>query len=137
MSTAVVKAKIDVPLAYDQRADAGVVAVLRRLLDVIGENIEGTISGEDPEHLHQLRIAVRRSRTVQRQLHNVFPPAELPGFRAEFRWLQQATGPARDLDVYLEDLDSLREHAARGACAATWTRWSRCSPTAGWWRAPT
>ena len=109
MSTAVVKAKVDVPLAYDQRADAGAVAVLRRLLDVIGENLEGAISGEDSEHLHQLRIAVRRSRTVQRQFKDVFPPAELPGFRAEFRWLQQATGPARDLDVYLEDLDSLRE----------------------------
>jgi len=108
MSTSVVKAKVDVPLAYDQRADAGAVAVLRRLLGVIGENMEGTISGEDPEHLHQLRIAVRRSRTVQRQFKNVFPPAELPGFRAEFRWLQQATGPARDLDVYLEDLESLR-----------------------------
>ena len=52
---------------------------------------------------------MRRSRTVQRQFHKAFPPAELPGFRAEFRWLQQATGPARDLDVYLEDLDSLRE----------------------------
>ncbi|MFL5859795.1 MAG: CHAD domain-containing protein [Solirubrobacteraceae bacterium] len=108
MSTAV-KAKIDVPLAYDQRADAGAVAVLRRLLRVIGDNIEGSISGEDPEHLHQLRIAVRRTRTVQRQLARVFPPEELPGYRAEFRWLQQATGDARDLDVYLEDLDSLRE----------------------------
>jgi CHAD domain-containing protein len=104
----VVKAKVDVPLAYDQRADAAATAVLRRLLDVIGENTDGSISGEDPEHLHQLRIAVRRSRTVQRQLHRVFPPDELPGFRAEFRWLQQATGPARDLDVYLEALDDLR-----------------------------
>jgi CHAD domain-containing protein len=108
MSTSVVKAKVDVALAYDQRADAGAVAVMRRLLDVIGENMEGTISGEDSEHLHQLRIAVRRTRTVQRQLAAVFPPAELPGFRAEFRWLQQATGPARDLDVYVEDLDELR-----------------------------
>ena len=52
---------------------------------------------------------MRRTRTVQRQLAGVFPPTELPGFRAEFRWLQQATGPARDLDVYLEELDSLRE----------------------------
>jgi CHAD domain-containing protein len=108
MSTSVVKAKVDVPLAYDQRADAAAVAVLRSLLEVIGENFEGAISGEDPEHLHQLRIAVRRSRTVQRQLKGVFPPAELPGFRAEFRWLQQATGAARDLDVYVEDLESLR-----------------------------
>jgi CHAD domain-containing protein len=114
MSTAVVKAKVDVPLAYDQRADAGAVAVLRRLLDVIADNIEGSISGEDPEHLHQLRIAVRRSRTVQRQLKDVFAPEELPGFRSEFRWLQQATGDARDLDVYLEDLDDLREMLPAG-----------------------
>jgi CHAD domain-containing protein len=109
MSTSVVKAKVDVPLAYDQRADAGAAAVLRELLTVIAENMDGAISGEDPEHLHQLRIAVRRSRTVQRQFKGVFPSAELPGYRAEFRWLQQATGPARDLDVYLEDLDALRD----------------------------
>jgi CHAD domain-containing protein len=108
MSTAV-KAKVDVPLAYGQRADAGAVAVLRRLLTVITDNIDGSISGEDPEHLHQLRIAVRRSRTVQRQLKDVFAPEELPGFRSEFRWLQQATGDARDLDVYLEDLETLGE----------------------------
>jgi CHAD domain-containing protein len=109
-----VKAKVDVALAYEQRADAGAVAVLRRLLDVIGENTEGAISGEDPEHLHQLRIAVRRSRTVQRQLKAVFPAVELGGFRAEFRWLQQATGPARDLDVYVEDLGSLRAMLPEG-----------------------
>jgi CHAD domain-containing protein len=109
VSSTVVKAKVEVPLAYDQRADAGAVAVLRSLLDVIGENFEGAISGQDPEHLHQLRIAVRRSRTVQRQLKGVFGPDELPGFRAEFRWLQQATGSARDLDVYVQDLESLRE----------------------------
>src|SRR5205807_10176177 len=108
MSTPV-RAKIDVPLAYDQRADAAAVAVLRRLLTVIGDNLEGSISGADHEHLHQLRIAVRRSRTVQRQLALVFPPQELPGFRSEFRWLQQATGDARDLDVYVDDLDSLRD----------------------------
>jgi CHAD domain-containing protein len=108
-SVAVVKAKVDVPLAYDQRADAAAVAVLRRLMAVIMDNEEGALSGEDSEYLHQLRIAVRRSRTVQRQLKDVFPPQELPGFRSEFRWLQQATGDARDLDVYVEDLGVLRE----------------------------
>jgi CHAD domain-containing protein len=104
-----VRAKVDVPLAYDQRADAAAVAVLRRLLTVVRDNIEGSIKGDDDEYLHQLRIAVRRSRTVQRQLAGVFPPVELPGYRSEFKWLQQATGPARDLDVYVGDLDSLRD----------------------------
>jgi CHAD domain-containing protein len=101
------RAKVDVALAYDQRADAGASQVLRRLLAVIIENLPGALEGADPEYLHQLRIAVRRSRTVQRQLAGVFPVLELPGFRSEFRWLQRATGDARDLDVYVEELDSL------------------------------
>ena len=102
------KAKVVVPLAYDQRADAAAAAVLRGLLEVIEGNREGAIAGGDPEYLHQLRIAVRRSRTVQRQLKHVFAPLELPGFRSEFRWLQRATGEARDLDVYLLGFDDLR-----------------------------
>ncbi|MFZ0089416.1 MAG: CHAD domain-containing protein [Solirubrobacteraceae bacterium] len=107
--SAVLSAKVDVPLAYGQRADAAAAAVLRRLLTVISDNIEGSISGDDDEHLHQLRIAVRRSRTVQRQLAPVFGPSELPGYRSEFRWLQRATGDVRDLDVYIHDLDALRD----------------------------
>jgi CHAD domain-containing protein len=103
------RAKVDVALAYDQRADAAAVAVLRRLLTVIGDNVPGCIRGDDDEYLHQLRIAVRRSRTVQRQLAGVFGPQELPGFRSEFRWLQQATGDARDLDVYVHDFELLRD----------------------------
>ncbi|MBV9818732.1 MAG: CHAD domain-containing protein [Solirubrobacterales bacterium] len=103
----VARAKFDVELAYDQRADAAAAQVLRRLLTVILDNREGALDGRDPEYLHQLRIAVRRSRTVQRQLRRVFPAVELPGFRSEFRWLQRATGPARDYDVHVEDFDAL------------------------------
>ena len=107
--SAAARAKVDVPLAFDQRTDAAAVAVLRRLLTVIRDNVEGAISGEDDEHLHQLRIAVRRSRMVQRQLAGAFGPEELPGFRSEFRWLQQVTGPTRDLDVYVNELGSMRD----------------------------
>ncbi len=105
----VTRAKVDVPLAPDMRADAAAVAVLRRLLAVIADNVDGSIAGEDDEYLHQLRIAVRRSRTVQRQLAGAFPAEELPGFRSDFRWLQQATGPARDLDVYVSDFSALAD----------------------------
>ncbi len=101
-------AKVVVALAYDQRADAAAAAVLRRLLEVIAGNREGALARADPEFLHRLRISVRRSRTVQRQLAGVFPPLELPGFRSEFRRLQRATGEARDLDVYLLGFEELR-----------------------------
>jgi CHAD domain-containing protein len=108
--TAAPTSKVVVPLAYEQRADAAASAVLRRLLGVIAGNREGAIADADTEFLHRLRISVRRSRTVQRQLAGVFPALELPGFRSEFRWLQRATGEARDLDVYLlgfEDMQAL------------------------------
>jgi CHAD domain-containing protein len=102
------RAKVEVQLAFDQRADAAAAAVLRALLGVINGNLDGALAAEDSEFLHQLRIAVRRSRTVQRQLKTVFPVHDLPGFRSEFKWLQRVTGPARDLDVYLEGFDELR-----------------------------
>jgi CHAD domain-containing protein len=108
VTTAPPKAKIWVPLSSELRSDAAVVAVLRALLEVIVANRDAVLTGLDPEYLHQLRIAVRRSRTVQRQLGAVFPALELRGFRSEFRWLQQATGEARDLDVQVEDFDGLR-----------------------------
>ena len=110
-------ARVVVPLAYEQRADAAAAAVLRRLLGVIVANREGALADVDSEFLHKMRISVRRSRTVQRQLARVFPSLELPGFRSEFRWLQQATGEARDLDVYLlgfDDMSELVPQAFRG-----------------------
>jgi CHAD domain-containing protein len=107
-------AKVSVPIAYDQRVDAAAATVLRRLLDTIRANTDGALTGEDPEFLHQLRISVRRSRTVQRQFARVFPSLELPGFRTEFKWLQRATGEARDLDVYVEDFEAMRELVPEG-----------------------
>jgi CHAD domain-containing protein len=102
------QAKVEVAMGYEQRADAAAAAVLRRLLTVVRDNLPGALAGEDVEYLHQLRIAVRRSRTVQRQFSGVFPGLDLPGLRSDFRWLQRATGEARDLDVYVEEFDQLR-----------------------------
>jgi CHAD domain-containing protein len=102
-------AKVSVPLHFDQRADAAAAAVLRALLEVIEANLEGTIDDVDSEFLHDLRVSIRRSRAVQRELKAVFGPAELASFRADFRWLQQATGDARDLDVHVLEFDALAE----------------------------
>ena len=67
--------KVVVPLAYEMRSDAAAAAVLRRLLGVITGNREGAIADADSEFLHRLRISVRRSRTVQRQLAPRVPGA--------------------------------------------------------------
>ena len=43
-----------------------------------------------------------------KEMKGVFPPEHLARFRGELRWLQQITGPSRDLDVYVLDFDELR-----------------------------
>jgi CHAD domain-containing protein len=103
-----VPSKIEVPLRGEQRADSAAAAVLGALLGVIEANLEGTIEDLDSEFLHDLRVSVRRSRAVQRELKGVFAPAELAHFRAEFRWLQQVSGDARDLDVHVLEFGAMR-----------------------------
>lgn len=103
-----ISSRIDAAIRYEERADSAVVAVLKRLLEVIEANLEGTIADLDPEFLHDLRVSVRRSRSVQDELRGVFPPAELAHYRAEFRWLAQITGDPRDLDVHVLQFDEYR-----------------------------
>jgi CHAD domain-containing protein len=103
-----VASKVDVALEPGERSDLAAVAVLRRLLQIMDANLAGTIADTDPEFLHDYRVAIRRTRAVQRELRGVFPAAELARARTEFRWLQAVTGPARDLDVYVLGFDELR-----------------------------
>jgi CHAD domain-containing protein len=95
----------DVELTPDMPADRAAQALSLRLLGVIEANVPGTLADLDTEFLHDLRVSVRRTRALQRELKRVFPPDELKRFRAEFKWIQQVTGPSRDLDVYLLEFD--------------------------------
>lgn len=103
-----VSAKVGVALGRGEPAAAAVAAVLSRLLEVIETNLRGTLEDVDSEFLHDLRVAVRRTRAVLRELRGVFEPGALARFRAEFRWVQAVTGPARDLDVHLLEFDDYR-----------------------------
>jgi CHAD domain-containing protein len=64
----------------------------------------GTRSGDDPEDLHQMRVAVRRMRAVLRASRSLLDRAWADALRAELGWLGWALGPVRDLDVLLERL---------------------------------
>jgi CHAD domain-containing protein len=90
-------------LTADMAGDRAAAGLCMQLQRVIEANLPGTLADIDTEFLHDLRVAVRRTRSLQRELKGVFPPDELEHYREEFRWLQQITGPSRDLDVYLLD----------------------------------
>ena len=71
------------------------------LLDVIRRNIPGAVADLDSEFLHDLRVAVRRTRSALSQTKGVFAAEALKPFREGFANIGRATGPTRDLDVYL------------------------------------
>lgn len=95
--------RIDVALDARQRSDLAAVAILTQLQDSFDANLPGALADIDTEFLHDLRVSVRRTRALLRELKGVFPPDQLAAFRSEFKWLQEITGPSRDLDVYLLD----------------------------------
>ncbi|MEA2146547.1 MAG: hypothetical protein QOG59_2134 [Solirubrobacteraceae bacterium] len=103
-----VSSKAVVALDGEQSAASAVTAVLRAQLEIIEANLAGVLADIDSEFLHDFRVAVRRTRAVQREAKDVFAPDGLARFRVEFRWLQQVTGDARDIDVYLLGFEELR-----------------------------
>jgi CHAD domain-containing protein len=89
------------------RADAATKVVLLRLLTAINDNQAGVLLNEDPECLHDFRVAVRRTRSALGQIKGVFPDNTVRRFAPRFAWLGQITSEARDLDVYLLGFDAL------------------------------
>lgn len=90
-----------IPLPPAMPALEGFAAVLDHLADAIEANWEHTVADVDPEFLHDLRVAIRRTRSVLGQAKHVVPADVRAHFRAEFKWLGDVTTPARDLDVYV------------------------------------
>jgi CHAD domain-containing protein len=102
-----ISTKPRVTLAPGTRTDAAATEVLTRLLEIVEVNVPGTLEDLDTEFLHDLRVSVRRARSVLRELKHVHDPAARSKLRDELKWAQQLTGPVRDLDVQLLEWDSL------------------------------
>jgi len=82
-------------------ATRALATTLTALFDALEANVPGTISDIDTEFLHDLRIAVRWTRSAIKLCGGALPDGVARRFRPEFRWLGDLTTPTRDLDVYL------------------------------------
>jgi CHAD domain-containing protein/adenylate cyclase class IV len=78
-------------------------ALLRRQLREILAHDPGTRLGTDPESLHDMRVAVRRSRALLRA-GQALVAEDVDALAAELRWLGEALGTVRDLDVLRDRL---------------------------------
>jgi CHAD domain-containing protein len=76
---------------------------LRRYLAAWYLHEPGARLGDDPEELHDLRVAGRRLDAILRQFQSFLPP-EFLKLRTTLKSVLTALGHARDLDVALSDL---------------------------------
>ncbi|NKQ52039.1 CHAD domain-containing protein [Amycolatopsis sp. K13G38] len=88
-------------------ADVAVATALLGFADAIRDNLQGTIDDVDTEFLHDLRVAVRRTRSLLKICGDLLPPRLAQRYAPRFKSVGDLTTPTRDLDVYLLELDDL------------------------------
>lgn len=80
--------------------EAAMVAILRACLNQAQANAPVVLETEDPEGVHQMRVALRRFRSALGLFKPCLPSDQRERLNAELKWLGDALGPARDLDVF-------------------------------------
>jgi inorganic triphosphatase YgiF len=106
--------------ADDATAGGAIAAILAECIRQVSANAIGFHGArlDDPEWVHQMRIAVRRLRSCCTLARDLAEDDLLAPVVAGTRWVLDALGPARDLDVFvLETLPAVladRERASAG-----------------------
>ncbi len=99
------------PTETEASSSVGEVAftILRRHFAAMLAHEPGVRLGEDPEELHDMRVATRRLRATLKLYADALP-RRAERFERDLRYVAGALGEARDLDVHLE---RLAEEASR------------------------
>jgi inorganic triphosphatase YgiF len=88
-------------LAADADAGKAFQAVARACLRQVTANAERLRYRASPEVIHQLRVGLRRLRSLITSFRQVVTDARLPAIKAELKWLTAELDAARNLDVLL------------------------------------
>ena len=90
-----------VPLKPADQAIDGFAAVLQNLAASMAANLAGAIADTDTEFLHDLRVAIRRTRAILSRAKRLLPDEARQQFQLAFAAFGRQTSAVRDLDVYL------------------------------------
>ncbi|MDE0390778.1 MAG: CHAD domain-containing protein [Rhodospirillales bacterium] len=84
--------------------------MFRACADHCAANHDAVLDGNDPEGVHQFRVALRRLRSVLSAFQSVLSTVDLEWLDREAKLLIDLLGPARDWDVFIaETLAAVRE----------------------------
>ncbi|TRZ63810.1 MAG: CHAD domain-containing protein [Rhodocyclaceae bacterium] len=80
-------------------------------LEHLQGNLHGALASNDPEFIHQMRVATRRLRAAMRLFVSLLPAGLAEELVPELRILSTRLGHARDLDVLLTEIATPVMHA--------------------------
>ena len=92
---------IDAESTVDEVARAALAACVAKII----AHDPGVRLSEDPEDVHQARVATRKLRSHLRTFYALFDEEWATGLRDELRWLGDVLGAVRDADVLLDRLE--------------------------------
>lgn len=100
--------KLKFHLDPEMRADEATRVILRFLCGVMRHNEQGIREDRDVEHLHDYRVAVRRTRSALGQIRSVFSDEATQHYKEHFAIVGRWTNDLRDMDVYLSAEETYR-----------------------------
>ena len=102
-----VKAPRDI-LLRDPMAEAG-RKLLAAQLDRMLRHEAGSRTGENIESVHQMRVAIRRMRSLFMLIGATYKPKTVDKFSRGLQRIARALGNIRDIDVLIHDLEAFRQ----------------------------
>src|SRR5688572_5678514 len=90
---------------------AWLAEVLRVRFNEVLKFCEAALAPANPEGVHDMRVAIRRLRSVLRDFAGIPGKRPLANLTRSLKKLADALGRVRDLDVLIEDLETLRGEA--------------------------
>lgn len=93
-----------IPLDRQMTPRAAFRAIALSCLDQMQRNHAGAVASDDPEYIHQMRVATRRLRACLRLFAPVLPTDYAADLLPQLREMMDRLGKARDLDVLLAEI---------------------------------
>ena len=103
--------QIEVNGSFKEAAQLAIRHQLSEMLD----NLPGTRAGDDPEPLHDMRVASRRLRAAMSVFEGAFPGRLFRPLEKEVARVTDALGAVRDADVQIEFMLKQRDTAPDSA----------------------
>lgn len=91
-------------LSEDATVEDALAHMAQSCIDHILANQVCLLESEDPEGVHQMRVAMRRFRSMLRIFRPLLPPDQRVWLGSELKFLAEQLAPARDWDVFAEEI---------------------------------